>query len=407
MCRHLDGNAHVQLSPYGVARTLSSAAREMFSAAHELSSSDYALAACIRCLSLRAEHNAELQRSLDLVQALRIASSELGVPVVASTWAPCVFTLPEIFSLTNPMTTSTTSVVSPPGSPTHGQTEAGQAVLSEMMRRLVEEAVAAVAASPVAYHAPLSEMIQLLYGTDTPAEGTTMADQQAAWLQVAWMLAGATGGQEAAVEITLRLIGAGCGDVWPVALHLAEQPRAGEGAAEETRELSAFALQHCDAATMPKCLAAATAANTAAAAAHDEARDEMRAAMPQGAVADAHLLKSGGLAEVEEVARSGNVVGAAAALKQRALMCLEPAVATGGVAARPPRAASQAAVACLFELLMHDGPGAASSLRCCFYPAWCVTRICASKRETCACERALTSKLTGGRGLPVTGESMA
>lgn len=344
----------------------------MFAAAQELSTSDYALAACIRCLSLRAEQNAELQRSLDLVQALRIASSELGVPVDTSAWAPCVFTLPEIFSLTTHATNSSTSVVSPQGSPTHGRSDAGLAVVAEMTRGLVAEAVAAVAAAPVTYYSSLSEMIQLLYGSSAPVEGTVVADRHAAWLQVAWMLAGAAGGQDDAVDITLRLIGEGCTEVWPVALHLSEQPRAGEGVAEENRTLAAFALQHCDAASMPKCLAAATAANAAAAAAAQQAEETgsasvgwVGAEMPGGAVADAAALKGSGLEELEAAARSGNAAAAAAALKRRALACLEPAV-DGAVAARPPRAASQAAVACLFELLMQDGPGAVPGLDACF-----------------------------------------
>eukprot|EP00892_Ulva_mutabilis_P011077 jgi/Ulvmu1/8341/UM042_0047.1 len=355
--RHLEGNAHVQLSPYGVARTLSAAAREMFAAAQELSPSDPALAACVRCLSLRAEQNAELQRSLDLVQALRIAASDLAVPVDARTWAPCVFTLPEIFSLTGPGTASTTSIVSPPGSPTHAQTEAGRAVLAEMMRGLVEAAVAAVASNPLPYYSSLNEMIQLLYGSG--GEGSTVADQQSAWLQVAWMMAGVAGGQDDATEVTLRLMREGCAEVWPVALHLCEQPRGGESCAEENREMSAFALQHCDAASMSKCLAAATAANAAVAAgSQEDAADEdgVGGEMPGGAVVEARVLKGGGLEELEAAARGGDAVSAAAALKNRALACLEPATAAAGVAAPPPRAAAQAAVACLFELLMQEGP---------------------------------------------------
>lgn len=363
-CRHLDGNAHVQLSPQGVARTLSSAAREMFTSAAELSAADPALAACLRCLSLRADRDAELQRSLDLVQALRIAACELAVPVDAAAWAPHVFTLPEISSLGNTAPAASAApggAGSPPTSPSRGHTEAALAALSGMMQQLVTEAITYATAAPVACHPALCELIQLLYGSGEPAEGTTKADQQAAWLQVAWMLAGAAGGRDAAAEITLGLVREGCADVWPVALHLAELPGTGEEVPAENRELAAFALEHCDAASMSQCLAAATAANDAAAAAAEADGDaeEVAGEMPGGVVVAASALK-GGLEGLEAAARSGDAAAAVEALVQRALACLEPAAVAGG-GARPPRAASQAAVACLFELLMQQGPGAPPS----------------------------------------------
>lgn len=359
----------MQLSPQGVARTLSSAAREMFAAARELSAADPALAACLHCLSLRAEGHPELRRSLDLVQALRVAASDLGVPVDPAAWAPCVFTLPEIFSHGVTASASGVSLGSPPPSPSRGHTEAG---LAEMMQGVLADAVSAAAAAPLACYPSLCELVQLLYGADAPPEGASKADQQAAWLQVAWMLAGAAGGRDAAVEISLRLVREGCGDVWPVALHLAGLPGGADGAAAENGELAAFALQHCDAASLPKCLAVATAANEAAAAAAarggDEGGvDEGPEEMPGGAAASARALKGGGLEEVEAVARSGDAAAAAGALKRRALACLEPVAVAGGPA-RPPRAASQAAVACLFELLMQEGPGEDT--------VWMLTCVC-------------------------------
>lgn len=346
----------MQLSPQGVARTLSSAAREMFAAARELTAADPALAACLHCLSLRAEGHPELQRSLDLVQALRVAASDLGVVVDPAAWAPCVFTLPEIFSHAE---ASATSLGSPPPSPSRGHSEAGLAVLAEMMRGLLTEAVGAAAAAPLVCYPSLCELIQLLYGADAPPEGTSKADQQAAWLQVAWTLAGAAGGRDAAAEISLGLVREGCGDVWPVALHVAGLPGGGDGSAAENRELAAFALQHCDAASLPKCLAVATAANEAVAAVRDDddgGAEEASVDMPGGAAASARALQGSKLEELEAVARSWDAAAAADALKRRALACLEPVAVAGGPA-RPPRAASQAAVACLFELLMQEGPG--------------------------------------------------
>lgn len=274
LCRYIKGTTHVKLSRSGTALTLGSAARDMFAAARSISASDPALAACIRTLSLRSTSFPDLQTSLDLVNALRVASAEIGVANIdKNIWEALAFG--GIFS-TPTATSSCASLASPIHSETAGM-EVDIARLPEMKRHLLDSALEAASSAPAAHYESLCELVALLYGTEEASLGIPTSSRSSALLTVAESLANSPGGEHLAVELAMQLCNEGYQPAWRLASQLGcgggghsapggsvatHQPGAvvesvGGGWDDPRHELTAFALAACDEAALPQMLAAA------------------------------------------------------------------------------------------------------------------------------------------------------
>lgn len=278
MYRYIKGTTHVKLSRSGTAFTLGSAAREMFAAAKSLSASDPALAACIRTLSLRSASLPELQSSLDLVNALRIASAEIGTQIDKKSWTSIIFA--GIF-ITPTATSSCASLASPIHSEaSHSMQPTDISRLPDMKRHLLDSALAAAAAAPTAHYESLCELVTLLFGSEEASLGVSSSSRSAALLIVGEALANSPGGEPLAVDLARQLCNEGYQPAWrlaqqlgcagaPVGVFPAPLGVNGTGSAagavaesvgawdDARQELTAFALASCDETALPQMLAAA------------------------------------------------------------------------------------------------------------------------------------------------------
>jgi hypothetical protein len=267
----MKGTPHVKVSKSGSAWVLGSAAREMFAAAKTVSASDPALAACIRTLSLRSSTCPELEASLDLVNALRIASAEIGAQIDKKMWGSLAFA--GIF-----MAPTSTSSCASLASPIHSEKASVEPVdiarLPEMKRNLLESAIEAAAVAPAIHFESLCELVALLYGSEDASLGISSSSRSAALLLVAESLASLHGGEHLAINLAQKLCAEGYQPAWklasqlgcygastagvsdpvPVAVAVAESIGGWDDARQE---LTAFALASCDEAALPQMLAAA------------------------------------------------------------------------------------------------------------------------------------------------------
>lgn len=271
----MKGTPHVKLSKSGTALTLGSAARDMFVAAKVVSASDPALAACIRTLSLGSATYPELQASLDLVNALRVASAEIGAGIDKSMWESLAFA--GIFSSPT-ATSSCASLASPIHSEAAGIEPVDLGRLPEKKRQLLDSALEAAAAAPASHYESLCELVALLYGSEDVSLGVPSSSRSGALLIVAESLANSPGGERFAVELAMQLCNEGYQPAWRLASQLGCSSGLGgdssgapgyrttaPGAISESvggwddacQQLTAFALASCDEAALPQMLAAA------------------------------------------------------------------------------------------------------------------------------------------------------